>query len=123
MEVIDQLSVDGINTYIVSREAKKLVKVALSGLGGDELFAGYSHFTQIGTHQSNFYRQVTGRIADLPNMGILKKLGFSLANSLPPEEGLNYIRAVRKQHGNLEKNQNKLPTFNLNQLSRIQKIT
>ncbi len=41
---IDQPSFDGINTYIVSKETARKIKVALSGLGGDEIFAGYSHF-------------------------------------------------------------------------------
>jgi asparagine synthase (glutamine-hydrolysing) len=44
---IDQPSIDGINTYIVSRETAKEMKVALSGLGGDEIFAGYPHFKTI----------------------------------------------------------------------------
>lgn len=42
---IDQPSIDGINTYIVSLETAKTNKVALSGLGGDEIFAGYSHYS------------------------------------------------------------------------------
>jgi len=41
---IDQPSIDGTNTWIVSQAASKSVKVAMSGLGGDELFAGYEHF-------------------------------------------------------------------------------
>ncbi len=44
---IDQPSIDGINTYIVSLETSKDMKVALSGLGGDEIFAGYPHFHTI----------------------------------------------------------------------------
>lgn len=47
IEAIDQPSIDGINTYIVSRETSKEMKVALSGLGGDEIFAGYPHFKSI----------------------------------------------------------------------------
>jgi asparagine synthase (glutamine-hydrolysing) len=39
---IDQPSVDGLNTWIVSRAAAKDVKGVLSGLGGDEWFAGYA---------------------------------------------------------------------------------
>ncbi len=41
---IDQPSYDGINTFWVSKMARDFVKVTLSGLGGDELFAGYDHF-------------------------------------------------------------------------------
>jgi asparagine synthase (glutamine-hydrolysing) len=42
---LDQPSMDGINTYFVSWAAKQVgLKVALSGLGGDELFAGYPSF-------------------------------------------------------------------------------
>jgi asparagine synthase (glutamine-hydrolysing) len=39
---IDQPSVDGLNTWLVSRAAAKDVKGVLSGLGGDEWFAGYA---------------------------------------------------------------------------------
>jgi asparagine synthase (glutamine-hydrolysing) len=44
VDALDQPSMDGANTYFVSRCAGESVKVALSGLGGDELFAGYPHF-------------------------------------------------------------------------------
>jgi asparagine synthase (glutamine-hydrolysing) len=39
---LDQPSVDGLNTWLVSKVTAKHVTVALSGLGGDELFSGYS---------------------------------------------------------------------------------
>jgi asparagine synthase (glutamine-hydrolysing) len=42
---IDQPTMDGINTYVVSEAVKRAgITVALSGLGGDELFAGYPSF-------------------------------------------------------------------------------
>ena len=42
---LDQPSMDGVNTYVVSQAVKHAgVTVALSGLGGDELFAGYPSF-------------------------------------------------------------------------------
>ena len=46
VSALDQPSMDGINTYFVSWAARQVgLKVALSGLGGDELFAGYRTFS------------------------------------------------------------------------------
>lgn len=42
IEAIDQPSVDGLNVWLVSKKTAEHVTVALSGLGGDELFSGYS---------------------------------------------------------------------------------
>jgi asparagine synthase (glutamine-hydrolysing) len=45
---MDLPTMDGINTFFVSRETRRAgVKVALSGLGGDEVFAGYSTFRTV----------------------------------------------------------------------------
>jgi asparagine synthase (glutamine-hydrolysing) len=44
----DQPSIDGLNTFFISQTVKQAgVTVALSGLGGDELFCGYPYFRRL----------------------------------------------------------------------------
>lgn len=45
---MDIPSGDGVNSYVVSKKIKENnISVALSGIGGDELFCGYPIFTQV----------------------------------------------------------------------------
>ena len=47
LSAMDQPTMDGINSFVVSKAVSDFgIKVALSGLGGDELFAGYPTFTR-----------------------------------------------------------------------------
>jgi asparagine synthase (glutamine-hydrolysing) len=48
LAAIDQPTVDGFNTFLVCQSAREAgLTVALSGLGGDELFGGYASFRDV----------------------------------------------------------------------------
>lgn len=48
LAAMDQPSIDGINTWFISKAASEAgLKVAVSGVGGDELFGGYPSFRDI----------------------------------------------------------------------------
>jgi asparagine synthase (glutamine-hydrolysing) len=75
LSVMDQPSLDGFNTYMVSRAAHQAgLKVALSGVGGDELFAGYASFQSVPQlHRMRF-------AASLPLMSpLLRRLAAPIA--------------------------------------------
>jgi asparagine synthase (glutamine-hydrolysing) len=48
LDAMDQPSIDGINTWYASKAvAERGLKVVVSGVGGDELFQGYSSFRRL----------------------------------------------------------------------------
>jgi asparagine synthase (glutamine-hydrolysing) len=77
---MDQPSVDGLNTYIISRATKEAgITVALSGLGGDEIFAGYSTFRSVPKMMT--FQRYAGWLAPL-GRGFNALLGGSETNTL-----------------------------------------
>ena len=54
---LDQPSVDGVNSYFVSMAARRDVTVAVSGTGGDELFAGYPWFITMAQQSEQWARE------------------------------------------------------------------
>ncbi|MBN8693906.1 MAG: asparagine synthase (glutamine-hydrolyzing) [Bacteroidetes bacterium] len=59
LNAIDHPSGDGPNTYVVSKATKEAgITMALSGLGGDELFAGYDVFKRMKSVDSKAYLNI-----------------------------------------------------------------
>lgn len=65
LDAMDQPTTDGVNSYFVSKAAVAAgLKVAISGLGGDELFGSYPSFTQIPRMVGTL-----GTLAAVPGLG------------------------------------------------------
>ena len=70
LEAMDQPSIDGVNTWFVAKAAREAgLKVALSGLGGDELLAGYPSFVDLPRWRRRF-----GPFAAIPGVGRLARM-------------------------------------------------
>ncbi|MEX1003191.1 MAG: asparagine synthase (glutamine-hydrolyzing) [Crocinitomicaceae bacterium] len=95
LSFMDHPSGDGPNTFVVSKKTREAgVKMALSGLGGDELFGGYSVFNQIPELQqkkwlnsfpayarkplANLYHQTKRTVASSKIREILKQEYFDM---------------------------------------------
>lgn len=111
---IDHPGGDAINTYLVSKATKKEgVTVALSGIGGDELFAGYDVFKRMAELQKKswinsmplFFRKSAGyfiqknkksvagnKIEELLNQSIINfKSAYPLNRSVFTQKELNKL--------------------------------
>jgi asparagine synthase (glutamine-hydrolysing) len=88
---MDQPSIDGVNTWFVAKAAKEFgLKVAISGLGGDELLAGYPSFVDLPRWRRRF-----GALAGIPGAGPLSR---TLLQTLAPAT----LREQPKAAGMLE---------------------
>ncbi len=100
LEAVDQPSIDGFNTWCVSKLARREgIKVVLSGLGGDEWFAGYGSFRRVPAF-ARWYRRlgplrkVVGRILDQRSPGDrLRRLGAFF------QGGGSWLEAFHTQRG------------------------
>ncbi|MBK7128394.1 MAG: asparagine synthase (glutamine-hydrolyzing) [Crocinitomicaceae bacterium] len=119
---MDHPSGDGPNTYVVSKKTHDAgIKMALTGLGGDELFCGYSIFNQIKQISSkkwlrsfpvyarrplaSMYRNLKGTVAADKIASVMSLAEFDTENIY------EYYRRVfnEKQIQHLLKNNDKVP--------------
>jgi asparagine synthase (glutamine-hydrolysing) len=89
LDAMDQPTIDGLNTWFVSKAARELgLKVAISGLGGDELFGGYPAFRDI-----PLWVRMLAAPASIPGLGeatrrIVTVLGKAIRGASPKAAGL-----------------------------------
>ena len=79
IRALDQPSIDGVNSYFVSEAAVAAgLKVAVSGVGGDELFGGYATFERVPRIQS-----IHAALHRVPGAGALASPIAALCERLP----------------------------------------
>jgi asparagine synthase (glutamine-hydrolysing) len=94
MASLDQPSADGINVGLVSRAAVQAgLKVAVNGVGGDELFGGYGTFPEL-----ERVRRIHGRLSRLPASKSLRRLALLGMDRFPHSQSRAGIRRAL-QHG------------------------
>lgn len=77
LNAMDHPSGDGANTYVVSKVTREAgVKMALSGLGGDEVFAGYDVFKRMMALEQKAWLNLTPKV--------LRKSAGALLRSIKP---------------------------------------
>ncbi len=99
----DQPSIDGFNTFCVSKMAHNHgLKVVLSGLGGDELFGGYQSFTRVpqllrASQRLGFIaplRKVAGRALEMASDPRTRRIGSFLRGRAGVEAAYQCMRGI-----------------------------
>jgi asparagine synthase (glutamine-hydrolysing) len=90
LERMDQPTIDGVNTWFISKAVHEAgIKVALSGVGGDELLGGYPSFTNI-PRMLRFPRvaRIAGALRRHPKSRLIEEYGRTYAGAYFLQRGL-----------------------------------
>jgi asparagine synthase (glutamine-hydrolysing) len=92
-DAMDQPTIDGANTYLVSKAAAEVgLKVAISGLGGDELFGSYPSFRTLPRIVRGARFPLSSALARLlrasPKSGAVRRYGRTFAGAYLLQRGL-----------------------------------
>jgi asparagine synthase (glutamine-hydrolysing) len=104
LAALDQPSMDGLKVYVIARAVRRRgIKVALSGLGGDELFGGYPGFRDVPRLQRlvSPLRRLPGkarrRIAVLAGLGRSRVVRDKLGDVFGSDGSLRSIALLRRR--------------------------
>lgn len=82
LDAMDHPSGDGPNTYIVSKATKQAgITMALSGIGGDELFAGYENFKRLKELQNKWWLKASPSFVLKAGGSLLKLKNRTIGNN------------------------------------------
>jgi asparagine synthase (glutamine-hydrolysing) len=90
VHALDQPSIDGINTYFFAEAAVKAgLKVAVSGVGGDELFGGYGTFQMLPTIE-----RLHARAGSFPGGAAILAAASTLVDRFPRSRNQTRLQRV-----------------------------
>lgn len=123
----DHPSGDGANTYIVSKATKNAgITMALSGIGGDELFAGYDVFKRMNELRKKSWLNAVPQIARKTAGFVIQKQKRSVSgnkiNELLSQEKINFNSAYPLSRSLFTLKELSALLKNSNPFSQIEKI-